>query len=159
MLTRTGLGSDTHRLIEGRPFWLGGLRLESEVGPLGHSDGDALLHALIDALLGAAALGDIGDFFSDKNSKNKGRSSANMLKTTLELLLKKGWKPLQIDAVIHLERPCLGPVKKQMVQRISKLLGIPHDSVSVKAKTFEGAGTGGAGLLVRSEVLAVIQRS
>jgi len=159
MLTRTGFGSDTHRLIEGRPFWLGGLRLKSEVGPLGHSDGDALLHALIDALLGAAALGDIGDFFSDKSSKNKDRSSASMLKIALELLLKKGWKPLQIDAVIHLERPRLGPVKKQIVQQISKLLGIPIDCVSVKAKTFEGDGTGGAGLLVRSEVLAVIQRS
>lgn len=159
MLTRTGLGSDTHRLIAGQPFWLGGIRLKSEYGPLGHSDGDALLHALIDALLGAAALGDIGDFFSDKNPENKNRSSVSMLKSSLELLLKKGWKPAQIDAVIHLERPQLGKAKQQMVRQIASLIGVSQDSVSIKAKTFEGDGTGGAGLLVRCEVLAVIQRS
>ncbi|MBP9866052.1 MAG: 2-C-methyl-D-erythritol 2,4-cyclodiphosphate synthase, partial [Candidatus Omnitrophica bacterium] len=101
----------------------------------------------------------IGDFFSDKSAKNKNRASATMLTATLELLRKKGWRPVQVDAVVHLERPRLGPSKKQMVQRISGLLGLSHDSVSVKAKTFEGDGTGGAGLLVRCEVLAVIQRS
>jgi len=157
--TRMGLGSDTHRLIAGRPFWLGGLRLKSEYGPLGHSDGDALLHAVIDALLGAAALGDIGDFFSDKDPKNKDRSSSDMLRAALKKLRTKGWKPCQVDAVVHLERPRLGPIKKQMAARMATLLDLPLDCISIKAKTFEGDGTGGAGLLVRCEVLAVIQRS
>ncbi len=156
--TRMGLGSDTHRLIAGRPFWLGGVRLESAYGPLGHSDGDVLWHALMDALLGAAALGDIGELFSDQDPKNKNRASSDMLAAVLEKLRRKGWKPVQIDAVVHLERPKLGAAKKAMVFSTARLLGLNAENVSIKAKTFEGVGTGGAGLLVSCEVLAVIER-
>lgn len=157
-MPRIGFGSDTHRLIAGRRFLLGGVRLEAAYGPLGHSDGDALLHALIDALLGAAALGDIGDFFSDKAPQNKNRSSAEMLQETLGRLSTAGWKPVQVDSVVHLERPRLGLSKTKIAAHVAKLLGLAPGAVSIKAKTFEGVGTGGAGLLVRCEVLAVIER-
>jgi len=159
MQSRVGLGSDTHRLIEGRPFWLGGILLKWPYGPLGHSDGDALLHAVMDALLGAASLGDIGELFSDQDPKHKNRSSADMLSVVLKRLQKSGWKAAQVDCTVQLERPRLGLSKKAMVKKIASLLGLEEKFVSVKAKSFEGDGTGGAGLLIRCDALAVIQRS
>ncbi len=155
---RLGMGSDTHRLIAGRPFRLGGVLLPSGYGPLGHSDGDALIHALIDALLGALALGDIGDFFSDKNSKYKNKPSVEMLAEVLGRVRKQGWRPAQVDTTVHLERPRLGPFKKIIRKNLARFLALPEDYVGVKAKTFEGVGTGGAGLLVRCEALAVLRR-
>ncbi len=135
---RVGLGADTHRLGAGRKFYLGGLRLKAPYGPLGHSDGDALLHAITDAAAGALGLGDIGEFFSDKNPKFKNIRSAAMLEYVLKRAAEKGWKPVQVDTIIHLERPRLGPVKDKIKMNLAKLLRVAPDCVGVKAKTFEG---------------------
>jgi len=135
---RVGMGADTHRLEAGRKFYLGGLLLKASFGPKGHSDGDALLHAITDAAAGALGLGDIGDFFSDKDPKFKNMRSSAMLQYVLQRAAQKGWKPVQVDTIIHLEKPRLGPVKNKIQMNLAKLLRLAPECVGVKAKTFEG---------------------
>lgn len=136
-LYRTGFGSDLHRLVDGRKFYLGGILIPSNRGPLGHSDGDALLHAVIDALLGATGKGDIGEHFSDRKAKYKNIRSETMLRSILDLIRKEGWTIENVDTVVHLEEPRLGPYKEKIKKKMSAMLGIDPGCISVKAKTFE----------------------
>lgn len=156
--TRTGFGRDTHRLVEGRKFYLGGVRIPFEKGALGHSDGDALLHAVSDALLGAVAAGDIGEWFSDKNPRYKNIRSPLILKKVLEETKKRGWVSAHVDTVIILERPRLGPHKNKIRKNLAGLLGLNESSVSIKAKTAEGLGPEGEGRAVTCEALVTLKK-
>ncbi len=158
METRTGFGRDTHRLVKGRKFWLGGLHIPHDLGPLGHSDGDALLHAVVDAILGCLCKGDIGDWFSDKSAKFKNMPSSKFVEVIMKEAAKDGWTPAHVDSVVTLERPKLGPYKKRMAARIAALLGLKASQVSVKAKTAEGLGAEGQGLAVTVEALVTMTR-
>jgi 2-C-methyl-D-erythritol 4-phosphate cytidylyltransferase/2-C-methyl-D-erythritol 2,4-cyclodiphosphate synthase len=153
-----GLGRDTHRLVAGRPFYLGGRRIPFEKGTLGHSDGDALLHAIADALLGALGLGDLGDWFPPTDSRFKNLRSEKFLKRILKGVRKEGWQPERIDSVIILERPKLGPYKERIQKEVSRILEMPAEGVSIKAKTQEGLGPEGEGRAVTCEALVLLRR-
>lgn len=157
--TRTGLGRDFHRLVEGRRLLLGGIHIPYEKGSLGHSDGDALLHAVTDAVLGAAGMGDIGEWYSDKNPKFKNIDSGKILTAILKETAKKGWRPVHADTVITLERPKLAKLKPVIRRNLAKLLGLEEEAVSIKAKTMEGLGPEGEGLAVSCEALVTLQRN
>jgi 2-C-methyl-D-erythritol 2,4-cyclodiphosphate synthase len=156
---RVGQGFDLHRLVRGRPFVLGGLRIPHPLGPLGHSDGDALLHALTDALLGAAGGGDIGDRFPDTDPRWKGADSRALLRTVWAPLRKAGWRVGNVDATVVAERPKLGPWKPRIAAAIARLLGIPAGRVCVKAKTLEGLGEIGKGRAVAAQVVVLMDKS
>lgn len=153
---RFGLGFDTHRLVNGRIFFLGGIRLKAPFGPLGHSDGDPLLHAVIDGMLGAAGLGDIGDLFSDRNPKWKNISSFVLAEKTHKLLNENGLRVFQIDATVFLEKPKLGDSKRKIALHLAKLFSLPPARVSVKAKTAEGLGPEGRSEAVSAQALVVL---
>ena len=156
---RTGFGRDTHRLVPKRIFWLGGIRIPFNKGPLGHSDGDVLLHAVIDAILGAAGKGDIGDWFSDQDPKFKNIPSSKMLAAVFREIQSEGFRIEHIDSTIILERPKLGVYKKKMKLNLAKLLQLKPDQVSVKAKTAEGLGPEGEGLAITCEAAATLKRN
>ena len=153
-----GLGRDTHRLVKGRRFCLGGVRTPFDKGPLGHSDGDALLHSIADAILGAIGAGDIGDWFSDKNPRLKNIRSSKILASVLAESRKRGWVPAQVDTVIHLEKPKLGPRKAAIRRNVARLLHLAAADVSIKAKTMEGIGPVGEGLAFSCEALVTVKR-
>lgn len=155
---RTGWGRDTHRLVKGRKFWLGGMQIPFEKGPLGHSDGDALLHAITDAILGAAGAGDIGDWFSDKNPKYKNIASSKMLQAVMRDVNAQGYKVQHVDTVVILEKPKLGTYKSKIKNHISQLLALPEEAVSVKAKTAEGLGPEGQGLAITCEAMVTVRK-
>ena len=136
-MSRIGTGWDIHALVEGRPLILGGVRIESTKGCLGHSDGDALIHAVIDSILGACCLGDIGTLFPDTDPKYKGISSAVLLSDVIDLVRSKGFEIVNIDTTVILQSPKMGPYKDEIRRTMSKLLGIGEDCFSVKAKTAE----------------------
>ncbi len=154
---RIGFGHDTHRLVSGRTLKLGGVAIESPVGPEAHSDGDVLIHAVIDALLGACSLGDIGEHFPPGDPRFKNADSGMLLGKAAELIEKNGCMVVNIDTVIHLEQPRLGPYKERIAQRISELLGIRREQVSVKAKTGEGVGPIGRGEAVSAEAAVLLE--
>lgn len=156
--TRTGFGRDIHRLSEGRRLILGGTVIAHDKGCLGHSDGDALLHAVTDALLGAAGMGDIGEWYSDKDPKFKNADSSKLLLGIVKQAALRGWRPVHADTVIHLEKPKLSPFKAAIRAKIAGLLGLPVEAVSVKAKTMEGLGPVGEGLAVSCDALVTLQR-
>jgi 2-C-methyl-D-erythritol 2,4-cyclodiphosphate synthase len=137
---RIGSGHDTHRLIEGRLLRLGGVIIPHVRGLEGHSDADVVLHAITDALLGAAGLGDIGDSYPDTDPKWKGADSRLFLKETLTKLNQLGWHLVNVDVTIFAEEPKLGPVKATIRDNLAKLLALPPDAVNVKAKTGEKVG-------------------
>ncbi|HEY50104.1 MAG TPA: 2-C-methyl-D-erythritol 2,4-cyclodiphosphate synthase [Dehalococcoidia bacterium] len=137
---RIGIGYDAHRLTSGRPLILGGVEIPSNLGLEGWSDADVVVHAIIDALLGAAALGDIGSHFPPDDPAYKDISSIVLLHRTVELLSGQGWRINNIDATIMAERPLLSPFIDQMRQNISQALSISKSQVSVKASTTEGLG-------------------
>ncbi len=137
-MIRTGFGFDSHLFAEDGALMLGALKFPGTPALRGHSDGDAVLHAVIDAILGAAALGDIGDMYPDTSKKLKGISSEKLLKGALVKVRKAGWKPAHVDATILADQPRLGPVKVKMKNKLAKLLGIKPTAVSIKAKTQEG---------------------
>ena len=137
---RIGLGYDIHRLEPGRTMVIGGVDVPYEVGPVGHSDGDALLHALCDALLGAAGLGDIGEHFPDTDEANKDVASSYFVGEVLRMVTARGFRIGNVDADVYLEKPKLGPTKMAIRQNIAGLLDLPTDRVSVKARTNEGLG-------------------
>jgi len=137
---RTGLGWDRHRMQAGRPCKLGGIEIESPVGPLGHSDGDAVLHALTDALLGAAGLEDLGTLFPDDDPRFQGADSATFLEAALRLLERRGLRPVSADIVVVCDRPRLSPYREAIRTRLAGLLGLPADRVNLKGKTREGEG-------------------
>ena len=134
---RIGTGWDIHRLEEGRKLVLGGVKIESAKGCVGHSDGDALIHAVIDSLLGACSLGDIGTHFPDSDPRYKGIDSAILLEQTVALIKEKGYRIVNVDTTVILQSPKLGPYKEPVRKRMAQLLGIGDDCFSVKAKTAE----------------------
>ncbi|MSR76761.1 MAG: 2-C-methyl-D-erythritol 4-phosphate cytidylyltransferase [Candidatus Omnitrophica bacterium] len=156
---RTGMGKDLHRLVPKRKLILGGVRIPHSLGAQGHSDGDALLHAIADGVLGAIGEGDIGEWFSDKNPKFKNIDSSKILAFVLEKAKAKGWSVTHIDTVIHLERPRLGAYKKRIQKKIAALAGLREDQVSIKAKTREGLDAIGRGEAVSADALVTLQRS
>lgn len=136
-MSRIGTGWDIHALDEGRPLILGGVSIESKKGCLGHSDGDALIHAVIDSILGACGLGDIGTLFPDTDPKYKGISSKVLLSTVMENVRSKGFRIVNVDTTVILQSPKLGPYKDEIRRCMANLLGIAEDCFSVKAKTAE----------------------
>ena len=137
---RVGQGFDVHALVEGRPLILGGVSIPHTHGLLGHSDADALLHALTDALLGAAGLGDIGRHFPDSDPAYKAADSRALLRTAYEKVVAAGWVAGNVDATIHAQAPKIGPYARAMVANIALDLGLDESQVNVKAKTNEGLG-------------------
>lgn len=142
---RVGIGWDSHRLTEGRDFILGGVRIDSPVGLHGHSDADVLSHAITDAILGAAGLGDIGDHFPDTDAAYKGADSIELLRTVLARVRELGWEIDNVDTTVVAERPKLGPSKRTIQERLAEVLGVPVHAVGVKASTGEGLGFVGRG--------------
>ena len=140
MKIRVGFGFDVHQLVEGRELWLGGIRLEHSLGLLGHSDADVLIHAICDALLGAANMRDIGYHFPDNAGEYKNIDSKILLKKTVDLIATKGYQVGNIDATICAERPKLKMFIPQMQETLASVMGIDMDDVSIKATTTEKLG-------------------
>ncbi len=153
---RVGLGYDVHKLVEGRKLIIGGVDIPYEKGLLGHSDADVLLHAIMDALLGAAALGDIGKHFPDSDERYKGASSIELLKQVGKLLEEHMYVINNIDATLIAQRPKVGPYREQMVENIANALGIEKEQVNVKATTEEGLGFTGSMEGMSSQAIASI---
>lgn len=153
---RIGQGYDVHKLVEGRSLILGGVTVPYEKGLLGHSDADVLVHAVMDALLGAAALGDIGQHFPDTDPAYKGISSIELLKRVGELLEEKGYVIENIDATVIAQRPKLAPYRPQMVANIAQALKLDVSRVSVKATTEEGLGFTGTGEGISSQAITLL---
>ena len=156
MSYRCGIGYDLHRLAEGRKLIIGGIEVPFDKGPVGHSDGDVVAHALCDALLGAAALGDIGTHFPDTDPKWKGANSLLFLEHARKLLDQKHLAIEHIDAVVILERPKLGPHFSKMREVLSKALGVPQEKIHLKAKTNEGVDAVGRGEAIAAHVVATL---
>jgi 2-C-methyl-D-erythritol 2,4-cyclodiphosphate synthase len=138
--TRTGIGWDSHRLEPGRPLILGGVRIEHELGLQGHSDADVLTHAVIDALLGAACLGDIGEHFPDTDPAFKDADSLALLREAVARSAAAGWRPVHADATLVMERPKIGSARAEMRATLAGALGLDASAVNVKATTGEGIG-------------------
>jgi 2-C-methyl-D-erythritol 2,4-cyclodiphosphate synthase len=156
-MTRTGIGYDLHRLAEGRKLILGGVELDFHKGPVGHSDGDALAHAVCDALLGAAGLGDIGTHFPDNDPQWKNVSSLRFLERAAELLMQRGLRIVHIDANVILEKPRLGPHFPSMKQAVAAALGISPSAVNLKAKTNEGVDAVGRGEAIAAQAIVTLE--
>lgn len=154
---RIGHGWDLHRLAHGRPCRIGGLDLPHDKGPLGHSDGDVVLHALADALLGAAALGDIGVFFPDTDPQWRGADSARLLGEVLDRVRSAGFAFGNADITIVAQEPKIGPYRQALRENIARLLGTDLSRVSVKAKTTEGLGDIGAGEAVACHAVVLLE--
>lgn len=155
---RIGIGEDTHRLAPGGPLRLGGLDIPHDHQAVGHSDADALLHAVIDALLGAAALGDIGQRFPDTDPAHRGRDSSEMLEDTWRQIRGLGYRIVNLDCIVQTQQPRLGPHKQAMRQKLAELLGVSTDRVSIKAKTGEGVGPVGRGEAIETRAIVLIER-
>jgi 2-C-methyl-D-erythritol 2,4-cyclodiphosphate synthase len=156
---RVGSGHDTHRLAEGRPLILGGVTIPHAKGLVGHSDADAVLHAVTDALLGAAGLGDIGDAYPDTDPRWKGADSRLFLSETLAKLNQLGWRVVNLDVTIFAQEPKLGPMKAAIRESLAALLTVPLDAVNVKAKTGEKVGHIGRGEAIGTHAVVLIERS
>lgn len=155
---RIGQGYDVHRLVEGRPLVLGGVTVPWERGLLGHSDADVLLHAVMDALLGAAALGDIGRLFPDSSERYRGIDSRRLLREVAAVLVESGFSVGNVDVTLVAQRPKVAPYILRMRENIASDLGIPLDAVSVKATTEEGLGFTGSGEGMAAHAVALIVR-
>lgn len=153
---RIGMGYDVHKLVEGRKLILGGVEIPFEKGLLGHSDADVVVHAIMDALLGAAALGDIGKHFPDTDPKYKGISSIALLEHVGKLLKENNITIGNIDATIICQRPKLAPYKEEMIANVAKALDIKVNQVCIKATTEEGLGFTGEGLGISSQAIALV---
>lgn len=156
-MLRIGEGYDVHRLVENRKLIMGGVEIEYEKGLLGHSDADVLLHAISDALLGAAALGDIGHLFPDNDEKYKGANSLLLLEEVVKYLENKGFRVVNVDSTIIAQRPKMAPHIDAMRKNIAKALGVDVSFVSVKATTEEGLGFTGEGLGISAKAIALIE--
>lgn len=155
-LPRIGLGIDVHRLAPGRPCLLAGVPFASDVGPVGHSDGDAVLHAACDAVLGAAGLDDLGTLFSDRDPANAGRASAEFCVETMRRVRERGLRVLGLDCVVETEAPKLKPQRQAMRERLAALFELPLDRVNVKGKTGEKVDAIGRGEALRATVVALL---
>lgn len=156
---RIGTGYDVHRLVPERKLILGGVDIPFEKGLLGHSDADVLLHAIMDAMLGAAALGDIGQHFPDSDERYRGISSMKLLECTRNILEEKGYTVGNIDATVIAQRPKLLPYIEEMRTNVAKVLGIDTDCVSIKATTEEKLGFTGEGLGIAAQAVCLICRN
>jgi len=163
-ITRIGLGHDVHPLASGRAFMLAGIDIQpgvpeaQRIGPVGHSDGDALVHATVDALLGATAQGDIGHWFPDTSPENAGRPSLEFLELVIEKLATEGWRVGNVSAVVQLERPKLQPFASAIRERLAQALRVTPGCVGLSAKRGEGLGDVGAGRAIRCDVVALMER-
>ena len=155
---RIGMGYDVHKLVEDRKLILGGVEIPFEKGLLGHSDADVVVHAIMDALLGAAALGDIGKHFPDTDPKYKGISSIALLKHVGQLLKENQFTIGNIDATIICQRPKLAPYRETMVKNVADALNISTEQVCIKATTEEGLGFTGEGLGISSQAIALLMK-
>lgn len=155
---RVGHGYDVHRMVENRPLIIGGVNIPYEKGLLGHSDADVLLHAISDALLGAAALGDIGKHFPDNDNRFKNIDSRILLRKTVELLAERGYKIINIDATIIAQKPKLAPFIPEMKQNIADDCGLDEDYINVKATTEEGLGFTGELLGISAHAVCLINK-
>ncbi len=144
-MIRTGLGYDCHRFADGRPLVLGGVEIEHTQGLDGHSDADVLTHAIIDALLGASGLGDIGQHFPDTDERYRGVSSIELLQSAIELLARAGYEIVNVDSTVIIEQPHLSPVRDRIRDTLAQALGVQPDAVNVKATRGEGMGFVGRG--------------
>ena len=154
---RIGIGHDTHRLARGRPLRLGGVDVEHDMGLVGHSDADVLLHAVIDALLGAAALDDIGQMFPDTDPANRQRDSAEMLALAASAVAKAGWQVVNLDCVVHAERPKFSPYKAEIRRRMAEILDLDVDQIGLKAKTGEKVGPIGREEVIQAECVVLLE--
>lgn len=153
---RIGIGYDVHKLVADRKLWLGGIEVPHTMGLLGHSDADVLIHAICDALLGAAALGDIGKHFPDKDPQYKGIDSKILLRKCGELLTERGYSIVNVDSIIVAQQPKVGPYIPQMRQTLADCLGLDIDQVSVKATTTEWLGFEGREEGISAKAIALI---
>ena len=158
-MIRVGQGSDIHALAVGRKLIIGGVEIPHERGLLGHSDADVLLHAIIDALLGAAALGDIGRHFPDTDERYRGVDSRVLLRAARDLLSDRGWQIVNIDSTISAQRPRMAPHIPAMIACIAADLGLPPDCVNVKAKTGERLGFVGREEGISCDAIALIEKT
>jgi 2-C-methyl-D-erythritol 2,4-cyclodiphosphate synthase len=154
---RVGIGHDTHRLAEGRPLLLGGVRINHPRGLVGHSDADVVLHAVTDALLGAAGMGDIGDAYPDTDPAYKDRESSFFLRETLGRLNQAGWHVVNVDVIIFAQEPKLGPIKDNIRKNLAGLLGLDTGGVNVKAKTGETVGAIGRAEAIGCQAIVLIE--
>jgi 2-C-methyl-D-erythritol 2,4-cyclodiphosphate synthase len=154
---RVGIGHDTHRLADGRPLLLGGVRVAHPRGLVGHSDADVVLHALTDALLGAAGLGDIGDAYPDTDPAYRDCDSSLFLRETLARLNRDGWRVVNVDVIVFAQEPKLGPVKAAIRARLAELLTLDPGCVNVKAKTGEMVGAIGRAEAISAQAVVLIE--
>ncbi len=158
-MIRVGLGYDLHRLVEGRKLIIGGVDFPFEKGEDGHSDGDVLLHAVTDALLGASGLGDIGSYFPPEDPKWKNADSAKLLQAVWKDVLDKGWKLENLDCVVKLEKPKFLPKRQEVISSIAKILGVENERVFVKAKTGEKLPPVGTGDAIEAYVVCLLNKA
>ena len=156
---RVGLGSDTHRLVVGRPLILGGIRIPHDRGLLGHSDADIVLHAVTDALLGAAGLGDIGELFPDIDPRWEGADSGRLLAEVLDRIVAAGWTPINCDVIIHAQAPKLVDHKPAIRANVARLIGLDPADVNIKAKTGEHVGPVGRGEALCCDAIVLLGRT
>ena len=157
MKIRVGMGFDVHQLVEGRELWMGGIKLEHSKGLLGHSDADVLLHAISDALLGAAGLGDIGTYFPDTDPAFKGADSLELLRKVGEEVRKAGFEIVNIDSIVMCERPKVNPHKDAMKANIARVLGLDVKQIGIKGTTTEKLGFTGRGEGIASQAVAMVR--
>ena len=158
-VSHVGVGYDLHRLVEGRPLILAGVTVPSDRGALGHSDADAICHAVTDAILGAARAGDIGQLYPDTDARWKDASSIELLRTAVAIVRERGWAVENVDVVVILERPRLGPHRGAMEAALASTLGVDPDCVSIKAKTNEGMDAVGRGEAIATHAVALLRQS
>ncbi len=158
MTIRVGQGYDVHQLVEGRKLILGGVEIPHVTGLLGHSDADALLHAITDALLGAVGLGDIGRHFPDTDPQFKGADSRVLLRAAVALLAELGWRPVNVDTTLIAQRPKLAPHAKTMAANVAADLGLPLDAVNIKGKTNERLGYLGREEAIEAQAVVLVER-
>lgn len=159
MQFRVGQGYDVHRLVEDRPLILGGVRIEHTLGLDGHSDADVLLHAITDALFGAAAMGDIGRHFPDTDPAYKGADSRKLLAEAVRLLAERGWSIVNVDSTVIVQKPKLSPHMPAIVASVAETLGIDVENVNVKAKTNEKLGFEGEEKGIVAQAIVLIQKA
>ena len=155
--TRVGIGHDTHRLAPGGPLRLGGIDIPHDKGAVGHSDADVLMHAVVDAILGAAALGDVGQMFPDTDPANRGRDSAEMLCAARDAVAAVGWRIVNLDCIVFAQRPKLLPHRQAIRKQLADLLDIDPERVSLKGKTGEHVGPIGEEKAIAAECVALLE--
>lgn len=158
MSFRIGIGFDVHRFVAGRPLYLGGIEVPHDRGLLGHSDADVLLHAVIDAALGAAGIGDIGELFPDSDPRYKGVRSTLLLEEAMRRVAAAGWRVVNCDTVLICEEPKILPHRAAIRGSLAGLLGVPEDAVMVKGKTSEKLGFAGRGEGIAAQAVVLLER-